>query len=275
MFDKAGNPVYDLKEENFFIYEEGTFVPIVRVGATYSFRKNMYVKIIIDKSLRMKEYEEDLIEIVRTFLEKTTGNDWIDLKILSKDIETTGKIKSSVLSPIEFIKKQEYSESINNFDIALYDSIRELLNINRNKAIILITAENLSRSFSTYDIEMLINYARNNSIPIYVINFNPENKNSLELIAKKTFGKYYSFKEYKDILGLYDTIKNSKPLEYIISYDGMNLKGLKNFFVNVNIKVKYKGLIGVDEIGYYVPEYFLPLNFFGQKKEIVSEKEYK
>ncbi len=273
VFDKAGNPVYDLKEENFLVYEEGTFVPIIKLGATYSFRKNMYAKIIIDKSIKMKEYEEDLIEIVRAFLEKTTGDDWIDIKVLSKDVETTGRIKASVLSPLEFIKKQEYSETLNNLDTSIYDSIRELLNINRNKAIILITAEDLNQSFSTYDLEMLINYARNNSIPIYVINFNPENKNSLELLSAKTFGRYYSLKEYKDILNIYETIKNSKPLEYIINYDGMNLKGLKNFFVNVNIKVKYKGLIGVDEIGYYVPEYFLPLNFFGQKKEMV--KEYK
>ncbi len=275
VWDRLGNPVYDLKEENFLVYEEGVFVPVIRLGATYSFRKNMYVKIIVDKSLKMKEYEEDLNEILKAFLDKTTGDDWIDVKVISKDVEKTGKIKSSVLYPLEFIKKQEYGDNINNLDLLLFESIGELFNVNRNKAILLFVADDINNSFSTYDLEMLISYAKNNAIPIYVVNFNKDNKNFLELLAEKTFGKYYTLKEYKESLTIYDTIKNSKPLEYIITYDGMNLKGLKNYFVNLTIKVKYKGLIGVDEIGYYVPEYFIPLNFFGEKRDIVKEKEKK
>ncbi len=274
VWDKAGNPVFNLKEENFLIYEEGVLVPIIRLGATYEFRKNMYVKFIIDKSLNMKEYEQDLIEMFEGFLSKSTGRDWIDIKILSKDIESSGRINSSVLWPVEFYKKQEYSsEPPKNLDIVIHDCINELLNVNRNKAIVIFTTGKIGEnSFATYDIELLINYARNNAIPVYVINFSDENRSFLELLAKKTFGAYYTPKQLRDILILYETIKNSPPLEYIISYDGLNLKGLKNYFVNVHIKVNYKGLVGVDDIGYYVPEFFMPFRFFGSDKEIIELK---
>jgi len=269
VWDRTGKPVYNLKEENFLVYEEGTLVPIVKLGATYEFRKNMYVKFIIDKSIYMKEYEDDLIECFKTFLEKTTGKDWLDIKVLSKDIEVSGRIKSSVLWPIDFYKKQDFSDTLEKFDIALHDSIRELLNVNRNKAIVIFTAGKLNEnSFSTYDPDIIINYAKNNGIPVYIVNFTDENSEILKLIATETFGKYYSLKDLKEILNLYDTIKNSLPLEYILSYEGLNLKGLKSYFVNVRVKVNYKGLTGIDEVGYYVPEFFIPLRFFGKKEEI-------
>jgi len=274
VWDKAGEPIYNLKEDNIQLYEEGTLIPIIRLGSTYELRKNLYAKIIIDKSLPMQENDPELLEILNAFLGKTTGNDWLDIIVVNDKTESSGKIQSSVLWPIEFIKKIPYKNSFPEaLDKCIHQSIRELLNINRNKVIILLTGgETGNSSFGTYDPDMLLTYARQNAIPIYIINFRDKNKEIFQKLAEETFGKYYTIRDLKSILNLYDEIKNSPPLEYIVTYEGLNLKGLRNFWVNVHIKVKYKELFGVDDTGYFVPEMFIEKDLLGREREIIKEK---
>ncbi len=275
VWDKVGKPVYNLKEDNVFIYEEGTEIPFIRLGSTYEYRNNMYAKIIIDKSLPMQEFDPELIETVSAFLTKATGNDWLDMIVVNNALESSGKTPASLLHPIDFVKKFPYQGQYpQNLDKSIHNAVTELLNINRNKAIILFTTGEIGEStFSDYDPDMLSTYAKQNAVPIYVINFTDKNKEIFERITEETYGRYYSIKNLKEILGLYTEIKNAPPLEYIISYQGLNLKGLRNFWVNVHIKVKYKDLMGVDDTGYFIPELFIPNTIFGEQQEVIKIKE--
>jgi hypothetical protein len=261
VWDKTGKPVYNLKEANISIFEEGTEIPFIRMGPTFEFRKNMYAKIIIDKSETMREYEPELIEMLNSFLTRSTGDDWLDMVTVNDTMESTGRIPSSILRPVDFVKKIQYSGPYpEELDSALHTAVTGLLNINRNKAIIIFTAGEIGPStFSNYDADMLSTYAKQNSIPVYVINFTDKNREIYERITEETFGRYYSMKDLKDILNIYSDIKNAPPLEYIISYEGLDLKGLRDKWINVHIKVRYKNLMGIDDTGYYVPELFTPV----------------
>lgn len=275
VWDKTGKPVQNLKEDNILITEEGTEVPFVRLGPTYEYRKNMYVKVIVDKSTSMKEFEPELMDTLTSFLQKCTGSDWIDFKTIGATIESTGKMNASVLRPLDFLKKNPYyAEYPASVDHVIYESTQELLNINRNKAILFITTGEVGESsFSDYEPDLLLTYARQNAIPIYIINLSDKNREIYQRIAEDTFGKYYTLRDIKSILDLYNEMKNAPPLEYIASYDGLNLKGLRNFWVNVHIRVKYKDLVGVDDTGYYVPEFFLPTGLFGNKESLKIDEE--
>ena len=213
VWDKTGRPVYNLKEANISIYEEGTEIPFIRMGPTFEFRKNMYAKIIIDKSESMREYEPELIEMINSFLTQSTGADWLDMVTVNDTMESTGKIPSSILRPVDFIKKIQYRGPYpEELDSALHTAVTELLNINRNKAIIIFTAGEIGNStFSNYDADMLSTYAKQNSIPVYVINFTDKNREIYEKITEETFGRYYSMKSLKDILNIYNDIKNAPP----------------------------------------------------------------
>jgi hypothetical protein len=173
---------------------------------------------------------------------------------------------SSVLRPIAFINKVPYRGLYpQGLDTAFHNSATELLNINRNKAIIIFTAGEIGNStFSNYDADMLSTYAKQNAIPVYIVNFTDKNREIYERITEETFGRYYSIKDLKDILSIYQEIRNAPPLEYIISYEGLNLKGLRDYWVNVHIKVRYKDLMGIDDTGYYVPELFTPVSLPSQ-----------
>lgn len=275
VWDKTGRPVQNLKEENIRIFEEGTEVPFIRLGPTYEYRKNMYVKLVFDKSESMAEYHEDILEFLNAFLQKATGSDWVDLVVVNTNTESSGKIPVSQLWPVDYFKKQPYAGvSPVGLDQALHTAMRELLNINRNKAIILFTSGDLNEStFRDYDADMLSTYARQNAIPVYIVNFTDRNREVYARIAEETFGKYYTFRDLKEIFNLYQEIKNAPPLEYIVSYEGMNLRGIKNFWVNLHVKVKYKELVGVDDTGYFVPEVFAQGSLFGSPKEVIPFQE--
>lgn len=264
VWDKSGKPVFHLKEGNITILEEGTEIPLPRLGATYEYRENMYVKLIIDRSRPMQEKEEELTEILRTFLKNTLKNDWLDIMIVNDKPESSGKIQASELWPVDYIKKHPFVSAYpENLDKTIHEAIFGLLNVNRNKAIVLMTSgETGPATFGDYDADMLLTYAKQNAIPIYVINFSGNNKDIFQRLAEETFGRYYTLREIKEINKLYDTIRNSPPLEYIVSYEGLNLRGMRNFWVNVHIKVKYKDLVGVDDTGYFVPEFTSEKSFF-------------
>jgi len=256
IWDKAGNPVNNLKEDDIELYEEGTRIPFVRLGGTLQYRDNLDAEIIVDKSLSMKNYEPELKDFLNSFLNSTSGNDWLNISVINDNYVTSGRIKSSVLWPIDYINKQAYSAPYPSaLDEALYTSVRNLLNVNRNKAIILISSgESGPDTFKNYDPDMLVTYARQNAIPIYVINFSDNNDQIYRRLASETLGSYYTVNNIKNILGLYQEIKSSLPLEYTLNYHGLNLRGLKNYWVNVHVKINYKGLVGVEDTGYFVPE---------------------
>ncbi|OHD55420.1 MAG: hypothetical protein A2Y33_11530 [Spirochaetes bacterium GWF1_51_8] len=272
IWDKQGKPIYDISDEDILVYEEDELIPFVRLGTTYEFRKDMYIKFIIDKSLSMQAFEPEFKEIFGAFLDKMSGSDWIDIGLVDNDTQYSGRIDANLLWSMDYTLKHPYeSQYPYTLGKAMYDSITGLLNVNRNKALLLIVSGELGeQTFSVYDEEVILTYARENAIPIYIIAMTEKNKEVFQELASQTFGKYYSLKDIKSILNLHDEIKNSKPLEYILGYEGLNLKGLKNYWVDLHIEVKLKmnTMIGVDDTGYFVPE-----TIFLSKDKINIEEE--
>lgn len=275
VWDKKGMPIYDLKEENISVKEEGENIPFARFGATAKYRKNMYIQFVIDKSINTKSFFPELEESFETFLGKMSGNDWLEVTTVNTEIKTSGKLDANVLLPLEFVKTGEFTGNYpNKLGEALYNATTRLLNVNRNKAIVLFTSGKIGiNSFTNYNEEVVITYARENAIPIYIIVLANNSQPIFQRIASETYGNYYNLSSRAEMLDLHNEIKNSRPLEYILSYEGLNLLGLKNYWVNVHLRVKYKSMIGVDDFGYFVPEIRIGESF-GGRSDIDLEKEY-
>jgi hypothetical protein len=256
VWDKAGNPIYDLTEENIAIYELGEAIPLPKIGSTYHFRQNMYIYFIVVNSLAIETFTSELKDILNPFLEKMSGSDWLNIVLADDTIRSSGRIDANVLWTMDYILKDPFaSPAPADLGTALYDSITGLLNVYRNKAIVLITSGAAADStFSVYDEQVITTYARQNAVPIYVVSMSHNNEDVFRRLAEDTFGKFYTLDDIRYVLSLHDEIQNSKPLEYILSYDGLNLFGLKNFWVDIHLKIRYKAMIGVDDTGYYVPE---------------------
>lgn len=254
--DKSGAPITGLEEANFTVSEIGTEIPFPRLGGTYEFRDNMFIYFVIDKSVAMENYTEELEEFLNAFLDEMSGDDWLALKLVDEEVSSSERRDASVLWPLDFALSNQYTEAApSSMGTALYDSVTELLNIYRNKAIVLFTAGEIGDdSFPVYGTDVVATYAYQNAVPIYVVNLSGENADTFRRLAEDTYGTYYELSETREILALHNEIENQEPLEYILTYEGMNLTGIENYWVDVHVEVEYKGVIGVDDTGYYVPE---------------------
>jgi tetratricopeptide (TPR) repeat protein len=273
VWDKKGNPIYNLREENLQVFENGTEIPLLRLGATYAYRDKLSVKFIVDRGPAMKALEPELVEAMESFLDKMHGDDWMDIVTVGDTVESIGKTNANVLRSMDWLKKQPYSSGTPvDFDHALYDGVTSLLNVNRNKAIVIFTAGDLDeKSFTDYEPDTVTTYARQNAVPVYVVSLSDHTSGVIRQIASGTFARFYTIREMREILSLCDEIRAAPPLEYILSYEGLNLSGLKDFWVNVHLHVNYKGMIGVDDTGYYVPVRTMP-GMFGQSDAIDETK---
>ncbi len=273
VWDRQGNPIYNLRQENIAIYEENTLVPFIRLGQTYNYRDRLYLKIVIEMDPTMDKYREELQEFLKALIEPMQGTDKLDLTLIGATTEDTGSYAAALLSTLDKVKNYP-AGPLRNVDKALYDAVTSTLNVNVNKAIIYFTSGQTSfDSFTTYEPDVITTYARQNAVPIYVIHMGSRRQPLYEEIANKTFGKYYTFQNMKDIVQLYQTIREAPPLEYIVSYTGLNLRGLPNFWVNVKLKVQYKDFMGVVDGGYFVPEVFS--SPFGPKLIDLNREQFK
>lgn len=256
VWDRQGNPIYNLRQENIVLYEENTLVPFIRLGQTYNLRDRLYVKVVIEMDETMERYRDELQEFLKQLIEPMQGTDKLDFTLLGRENRDTGPYAANLLETLDRVKKHP-SGALRDVDKALYNAVTSLLNVNVNKAIIYFTSGQTSfDSFFTYEPDVIITYAKQNSIPIYVVQMGSRRQPLYQEIAEKTFGKYYTLQDMKQIVQLYQTIREAPPLEYIVSYNGLNLRGLPKFWVNVRLRIQYKGFVGVADGGYFVPELF-------------------
>ncbi|MFN3660043.1 MAG: 6-bladed beta-propeller, partial [Brevinematales bacterium] len=263
VWDREGNPIYNLRQENIAIYEENTLVPFLRLGQTYNYRDRLYLKIVIEMDEIMAKYREELQEFLKQIIDPMQGTDKLDLTLLGAKNIDTGPYAANLLGTLDKVAKHP-AGPLRDVDKALYQAVTSTLNVNLNKAIIYFTSGNTSfDSFLTYEPDVIITYAKQNSVPIYVVQMGSRRQPFYQQIASRTFGKYYTLQDMREIVRLYETIRQAPPLEYVVAYNGLNLRGLPNFWVSLKLKVQYKDFVGVVDSGYFVPELFSTP--FGQK----------
>jgi tetratricopeptide (TPR) repeat protein len=256
VWDREGNPIYNLRQENIAIYEENTLVPFLRLGQTYNYRDRLYLKIVIEMDETMAKYREELQEFLKQIIDPMQGTDKLDLTLLGAENIDTGPYAANLLGTLDRVAKHP-AGTLRDVDKALYQAVTSTLNVNLNKAIIYFTSGNTSfDSFLTYEPDVIITYAKQNAVPIYVVQMGSRRQPFYQQIASRTFGKYYTLQDMREIVRLYETIRQAPPLEYVVAYNGLNLRGLPNFWVNLKLKVQYKDFVGVVDSGYFVPELF-------------------
>ena len=254
--NKDGSPITGLSKEELSLTEFDQAVPELLVDGINTYRKNMRLSIVIDKSLAAETYVPQLEYYLKTFLSNTSGADEIEVALVD-DKTYRSKFQPASVSKIwaSITNYQSQSEFPVSWDVPIYDSVTSLLNNFRNRAVIVFTSgEGYQDSFSEYGADVVNTYADQNSIPVYVINFGTKNIEFWQKIAEDSHGKYFQAnKNAEQILDLHALIKNSPPLEYIVEYTGYDYSDVPDVWIDTVLKLERFGVSGVVSSGYYVP----------------------
>ncbi len=257
---KDGKPVIGLTQKNFKIKEMG--VPVKYVAVIDKIYKKDKIKtiFIVDKSFDMEDKVIHLKKAADYYLKnilKTRD------KVKVVNVNTREWIGLDYdyrrLRILKTLEEKDYNY-LGDISEVIYNSVTELLPALSRRAIILFTAGKIDeeKNFKKYSLETCMYYAKNNFVPVFIINFSSKNRDILKRLAEGTGGVYYEY--FKDAYKL-KKIRNkvaSVPFNlYLLIYKtgAITHPLAEGKWQQVEVRVNYNKLTGKDISGYFLGTY--------------------
>jgi DNA-binding beta-propeller fold protein YncE len=259
VFDADGLPIYGLGESNFLLRLGGAAVPKIDLRYMEERDSRLNVVFLVQKSVAMGTYAED----IRDYMESFMGNMKPEDESLVIGFNDTSWISSSFtnskLRTIDALLEERYEQmSTGAFDRAFRRAIDELNRKFHKKVLIIVTDGQLDAgSFNNYSYQSCIDYASNNHIPVYVLNFGQGvgqyDLSNLEFLARSSGGSYFNVYQSNAFPYLYQTIKAHRSPEYFILFEDNYDPALRNKFIEAEVEVDYNGRVGRSILGFVYP----------------------
>lgn len=251
--DQFGRTVYGLSDENFTFNENES--TIKRLNSDYSYIINDYpmINIIVDTKKSMYNYKDKVNEIIEKIfsVDNSIGYSYF----LTSNYEQVKSVKNDILALKDAISSKATYKDLTYFDQVFYSAVSSFTQKFAKGGIILFTdGEFTNSSFSIHSQNDIINYAKNNYIPVYIFYFGTGNgKTFLKELAVKTNGYFFENEElfYPDLA--IKLFKNYQSPLYIVYYK-TPYPYIPDFYRQVFITVQYNGRVGKNWLGYYMPE---------------------
>jgi sugar lactone lactonase YvrE/Mg-chelatase subunit ChlD len=257
VFDADGLPIFGLDEDNFSLRAGGAAVPKIDLHHNRERASRLNILFLVDKSSSMETYADDVRSYLDGFMNSVTAMDKMAVVGFNRRTWIASSFTNSKLRTMDAIMENRYGEG-KSFDLAFRRSIDELNAHFYKKALVIITdGRMLADSFNTYSYQSCIDYAANNNIPVYVLNFGQGegrwDLGSLESLARNTGGAYYDVYRSNAFPYLYQTIQSYRSPEYLIYFEDVYAPELKNKFLEADVEVDYNGRVGRGMLGFVYP----------------------
>ncbi len=250
--DQAGNAIYGLGNNNFVFKELDKEIYRVETDYTQLRLEKHSMSIIVDTNLKMKNKKDK----VNTLINDIFNN---DEEIISYNGFTTfneNQVKDynqSKLYVRSMFQNDKVYSSKSKTDVAFYSAITSSISKFQKTGIIYITDGNFSKeSFQVYSRNDIINYAKNNYVPIYTFYLgNGEGKTFLKELSQKSSGKFYEVENGYELV--INEFKNYNPPYYLVYYISPFFYD-EDYFRKVYVTVQYNGRVGKNWLGYFMYE---------------------
>ncbi len=252
--DQTGRTVFGLSDENFTFNENET--TIKRVNSDYSYIRNDYpaLNIIVDTNSTMYNYRDKINEIIEKLV--TAEPSIAESYYITSELAQIKPLSNEILKLKDAISNPKTYKATTIFDQVFYSAVSSFQQKFIKGGIILFSdGEFSSSSFAIHSQNDLINYAKNNYIPVYVFYFgNGNGKAFLKEMADKTSGYFFEMEDifYPELA--IKLFKSYQPPLYIVYYKSP-YPYIPDFFRQVFVTVQYNGRVGKNWFGYYMQEY--------------------
>jgi streptogramin lyase len=264
----SGLPNYltELQAEDFKIFEND--VAVGNLGGDYlrQFDDVIQVAIVVSRSQRMKEYEAQLPWVFDHLLTHIRVKDRYKIISHGTDIRSETDFIGSRLKLLNALKLSLAEANLAPSTLAtmspvLYDATTELINREGKRAVISLTDGDADDdSMTPYDKERLMDYARANHVPIYILSFeHPQSiargegapRESLIELANKTGGKYFRALEIDPQIDA--RIRSQPEVRYLLSYQSRVRKEMRGQYIDLRVMARFRKRRGLELNGYFIP----------------------
>jgi len=253
VFDADGLPFYGLGLNNFLLRIGGGIVGKIDLSYNAVRDSRLNLLFLIDKSSAMEEYERDVENFIGVLLTKVSMEDEMAVIGFHNENWIASSFTNSKRRTMDAILEDRY-ETGKTFDSAFRRSVDYLNHRFYKKAIIVVTNSRLDESsFQTYSFQNCINYATNNSIPVYFLNFGERGNKRLGYFTRSTGGKVYDVYLSNELPYLYETIRSYRSPEYVIFFNDVYNSDLKYLYIESEVEVDFNGRFGRSRLGFIYP----------------------
>ncbi len=249
---RDGRAIYGLRPENFSITEDNS--EIINFQTDYLKRKITSASFVmaIDRSSEMSVYHKDFPWLAEFILKVMRKNDKVELLNYNEQVWQGNNFDWSRRRTLAALEKVEY-KSGKQTGVALYQAITDLIPRLDRRGVLLITDGVVADdSFKQYTPDTIINYANEHYVPVYIISLKKAD-HDIARIATETGGRVIQPSEIDSLRRIYGDVKTSEEYRYVIVYNTYKLPSFTGWWVDVKLEVKYKGQIGHEWGGYFVP----------------------
>ncbi|MEK9149853.1 MAG: VWA domain-containing protein, partial [Candidatus Desantisbacteria bacterium] len=258
-FKCNGADVMGLSEKDFIVIEENQRIFPLGISEVLRDRKGFSVSLVVESSSNMAENEKILKKGLFSLIDSLKGGLQAgSLITFSRDDKIISKFTLSKTELRNGIEKMEFSGQANAKGLfqAIDKAISESLEIVAKKAIVVFTSINLKDEDK--ELERLINYAKNNDIPIFIADFRKKGENKiLSKVSEETNGKYFVVAKEKDFYNLHSLISKEVICQnsYLLYYKSPSSDLLwDKEWVSLKISGGPKGFSASSDFSYLIPD---------------------
>jgi len=250
--DQTGNAIYGLGNNNFIFKEIDTEISRVESNYTELMKEKLGMSIIVETNKSMKNNADKIQSVLNDLFDNNSENIVFNSYTTNYEQQLKEFNENSVSIKNKYLAKDIFNNKTAT-DISFYTAISSTIREFMKTGIIYITDGNFSdNSFVTYSRNDIINYAKNNYIPIYVFYIGDgQGEAFLKEMAQKTMGKFYNLEDYKQPEIVFHEFKNYNNPYYLVYYISPYFYA-EDFFRKVFVTVQYNGRVGKNWLGYYM-----------------------
>lgn len=263
---RAALPQYltELRPQDFQVFENDASVG--NLGSQYleQFDGILQAVLVVSRSKRMREYETQIPWVLDHLFTKIREKDRYRVLSHGGDVRTESEFVSSRLKLLQAVKLSLADNNLSDstagsMSNAFYDAVGELISREGKRAVIYLTdgaAED--DTLTPYSKDRLVDYARANHIPFYIISFeHPQSlamvgaREALQDFAKRTGGQYFRALDIDPAIDA--TLRGQKEVRYVLSYQSFARKQMRGQYIDMRVTAKFRQRRGLDLSGYFIP----------------------
>ena len=243
-----------LKENNFLITENHRPVVNMRLTGSANFNDSADIAIIIDRSISMKNYEDQLSHAVREIVGGMSGKGHITVVCAGEvpAVEWSGEASSFNFSTKKI--KTAYSNIV-PLDLAIRLGTNDLINREKKHGVIFITDGTVTQdSFTKYSLSDIASYLNNNAVSFTTVLLkNSSQDDEISYLTENTAGRDYFVYGPEGLKRVFTDITSLPSGSYRLEYTSSLTTDFGRRYLPVEAEVYLLNRSGRDETGYFAP----------------------
>lgn len=247
--------VVGLGENNFYITEQKRPVNKLKYLGSSSYSQVSDITLLIDRSQRSSEFGEQINAAVREIAASMKNRGTLKIVSASKipALEYSGKPSGALKFDVAALKNPVSDEI--PLDLALRLAANDLVNAEHKRAVVIISAGNVSlNAFEKYSLSETAAFLNNNHISVASVLLTQNAcDEELDYIVSNTPGKEYYIFRPEGLSGIVGDLVDIPSGLYTFSYTSVLSTNFGEKYLPVEVEAYLLNRSGRDECGYFAP----------------------